>query len=131
MIKIKYAITLIILISLVFSGCEKPMIGEPGSCRIGSSYKVNWDLSFTIDSIHEYRCPIPLMCAIAGDVDLYINFKRPFKSINKVLSLNNHDRNPVEIGDYTFRLLEVEPYPELHVEVDPKDYKIKMLIMKD
>lgn len=39
-------------------------------CKVATKYKINNDLTFSIDSINDYRCPRDLECFWSGDVHL-------------------------------------------------------------
>jgi len=127
----KNSIYLVLAFTLLFFGCEKLEIGKAYDCSIGKKYNLNWDLSFTIDSINDYRCPIDVVCVWAGDVKLFINIDRPNNSLDTAMYLNNPDRNPVQIGDYSLKVLEVNPLPKSNVITDPKDILVKMIILKN
>jgi hypothetical protein len=125
------AILLLVLIIRGFTSCEKIETGKEFDIKVGNKYNIDWNMSFTVDSIREYRCPIGLLCFWAGDVDLFFDIKMPFKQIDTLIYLSRQERNPFKIEGYTWKILEVNPYPKYNVTVDPKDIRIKMIITKD
>ena len=130
---INSVITILLLILIVrgFTSCEKIEIGEEFDIKVGNKYNIGWNLSFSVDSIREYRCPIGLMCFWAGDVDLFFKINMPFKQIDTLIYLTYQERNPFTIGGYTWKILEVNPFPKHNVTIDPEDIRIKMIITKD
>lgn len=106
-------------------------VGEAFDCRIGEKYRIDWDLSFTIDSINDYRCPKDVVCVWGGDVDLSFNINQAFNHIDTVIYLNTHNNNPFVIGGYTWEVLEVNPYPESTKITDPRDITIKIILLKN
>ena len=116
---------------ILITGCEKLEIGEPFDCKIGTKYRINGGLSFTIDSLNDYRCPANLICIWSGDVDLYFNINQNFKHIDTLIYFYTRNRNPFQIGDYTWRVLEINPLGKSNELIDPKDYKIKMILLKN
>jgi hypothetical protein len=124
-------ILILLLIIAGFISCEKIETGKEFNLKIGEKHYIGLNLSFTLDSIREYRCPTGLLCFWAGDVDLFFSINKPFQKINKMTNLYNSEKNPFTAGGYTWKVLEVNPYPKANVPVDPKDIRIKMIITKD
>ena len=122
-------IALIFLSLPVFQGCEKIQIGEPGTCSVGTKYLLGSNVVFTIDSISDYRCPKDVVCIWGGDVDLYFNIKINFSETDTVVML--YRNNPVEIGNYTWNVLEVDPLRNAGQTIDQEDYRVKLLILKN
>jgi hypothetical protein len=118
-------------IILISQGCKKLEIGEPFECKIGTKYKIDSGLSFTIDNVNDSRCPINADCITSGDVDLYFNIYQHFNHIDTLIYFIHGNRNPFIIEDYTWKVLEVNPLPKTDVLLDPKDYKIKMILLKN
>jgi hypothetical protein len=56
----------------MFSRCEKTELRKELNCTIGNTYKVTHDLSFSIDSLNDSRCPLGPVCFWSGDVYLYL-----------------------------------------------------------
>ncbi len=106
---IKWFISFVFTAAIIFTACEKIDLGKPFECSMRTSYRINNGLSFTIDSLSDYRCPPDLECFWAGDVDMYFNFDHHSKNLVSLISLNNRDRNPFSIGGYTLKILEVNP----------------------
>jgi hypothetical protein len=122
--------TILIFITLIMlSGCEKIQLGEPYDCKIGTKYLLDNDLVFSIDSIRDYRCPKDLVCIWSGDVDLYFNININLTKIDTLIRL--YRNNPIVTGDYTWKVLEVDPLLKADQKIDQKDYKIKLIVQKN
>lgn len=126
--KLNFLAMLVVMV-IFFSSCEKLEPGEEITVKTGKKYNISWNLSFTIDSINEYRCPIGLMCFWAGDVDLYFNFNNG--DTYDILNLNNSRTNPYYISRYTIEILDVNPYPEFNKVIDPGDITINLRVTKN
>jgi hypothetical protein len=114
---------------IILSGCEKIQLGEPYDCKIGTKYLIDNNLVFSIDSIRDYRCPKDVICIWGGDVDLYFNININLTKIDTLIRL--YRNNPIETGDYTWKVLEVDPLLKADQTIDQKDYKIKLLVQKN
>jgi len=122
--------TILIFTALIMlSGCEKIQLGEPYDCRIGTKYLLDNNLIFSIDSIRDYRCPKDVICIWGGDVDLYFNININLTKIDTLIRL--YRNNPIETGDYTWKVLEVDPLLKADQTIDQKDYKIKLIVQKN
>lgn len=115
---------------LVFSRCEKTELGKELKCTIGNTYDVTHNLSFSIDSINDSRCPPGAMCFWAGEVYLYLDIKHYKSQIDTTMYLLDTSRNPIQIGDYSFKVLEVFPFAGGGLSTS-KDITVKMIITKN
>jgi hypothetical protein len=127
--KIK-TISLLLIIFLIFSACEKTELGKELDCTIGSTYKVTHDLSFSIDSVNDSRCPPNALCFWAGEVYLYLDINHNNSRIDTTMYLLNTSKNPIQIGDYSFKVLGVNPLVGGGLSTS-KDIIIKMIITKN
>ena len=125
------AILFLLLITSGIVSCEKIETGKPFNLRAEEKRYIDLSLSFTLDSIRDYRCPKGLLCFWAGDVDLFFTIYTPGKKIDVFANLYNSERNPFTAGGYTWKILEVNPFPEFNIPVDPKDIRVKMIITRD
>jgi hypothetical protein len=118
----------VVFITAMISGCEKIQPGEPFSCRIGTNYLLDHTVVFSIDSISDYRCPKDIICIWGGDVDLYFDIRTNLIRTDTTIQL--YRNNPIEVGNYTWQVLDVDPLPGAYQRTDPEDYRIKILILK-
>lgn len=119
---------LILLIIFTISSCEKIDLGEPFDCKIGTKYRLTGSLSFSIDSIRDYRCPQDMLCFWSGDVDLYFNIHHNLANVDTIIYLFTGNNNPSIIEGYTWKVLEVNPWLRSDQKIDNRDYRIKVLI---
>ena len=125
----KFSILLFILLMILsLSGCEKIEFGEPFDCKIGTKYRLSGNLSFSIDSIRDYRCPQDMMCFWGGDVELFFNIHHNLVNIDTTIYLYTHNNNPSIIEGYTWKVLQVNPWLKSDQQIDNRDYRIKVLI---
>lgn len=120
-------ISIVFSFSLMLASCERVDTGTEITVKLDTKYSVSWDLSFTIDSINEYRCPSDVVCIWGGDVDLYFRFGIGENS-TEMVNLNNRDTNPFNISGYSFEVLDVLPYPRSDIITDPGEVRVKLLI---
>lgn len=111
------------------SGCEKVQIGEPFNCKVGTKYLLENNITFSIDSITDYRCPKDVMCIWSGDVDLFFDISIKRVPLDTMVQL--YRNNPIDIGNYNWKVLEVNPWLNSGQAIDQKDYRIKLLIHKN
>jgi hypothetical protein len=117
---------LLFLVIFCFSGCEKIEVGEAFECHMGINYRVTNDLSLTIKSLNDSRCPDNAVCFWAGTVYLNFNINYNKNSIDTTLYLNPTGENPYIFGNYGFSVLDVSP--KTAGTTTSKDINIKMLI---
>ena len=128
-LRITHSALAVFLVFLLFSGCEKIQIGEPFNCRIGTKYLLENNIIFSIDSISDYRCPKDVVCIWSGDVDLFFDINVNLVNTDTIIRL--YRNNPIDIGNYNWKVLEVNPLLNVGQIIDQKDYRIKLLIQKN
>lgn len=119
---------IVALMLIVAAGCEKVQVGEPFTCRAGQKYFVESTVMFSIDSISDYRCPEDVICIWGGDVDLFFKININLSSTDTVIML--YRNNPIELGNYSWQVLDVKPLPRTTRETRQEDYRIDLLIKK-
>jgi len=124
--RIIFLVSVAVLMLILAAGCEKVQVGEPFTCRVGQKYFVESNVMFSIDSISDYRCPEDVMCIWGGDVDLFFTINENLMRTDTVIQL--YRNNPVEIGNYSWQVLDVSPLPRTDRETRQRDYRIQMLI---
>ena len=110
------------------SSCKKIELDAPFDCKVGSKYRIDHNLSFTIDSIRDYRCPKNLICIWPGDVDVHMEIHHNFSVIHRVLNFNYPDNKPFHYDGYDWEIIKVEPYLEIGQDAGQKDYTITLKI---
>ena len=125
----KYAPGILLLLAIIAAaGCDKIVPGEPFDCKVDTKYILTPTLSFTIDSINDYRCPKDVVCIWGGDVDIFVSIRQNLTDIDTVF---NFSGSPFIIGDYSWSILEVNPLRNHDQTVDQSDYRVKVLIQKN
>jgi hypothetical protein len=115
---------------ILFAGCERIDTGEAFTAHVGDKFRIRSNLSFSVDSINDYRCPAQYMCIWGGDVRMICTFHKPFSRVDTAIYLNDRTRNPVIYGGYSFRLLSVDPQSQTGERILQKDYKANIVIDK-
>ena len=129
--KHKVSFCTLLIIALFYAGCEKIETGKSFDTIVSDKSRVDSYLSFSIDSVNDYRCPVDVVCIWAGDVDIHIRFYKTFSHIDTLMNLYNPEKNPISIGGYSFKVNEVNPVPLSNKIIPQKDFKINMTITKD
>ncbi len=110
--------------------CEKEEIEPDRHFRIGEEYTITPDLSFTIDNISDSRCPEGAVCIWEGDVLMDFHIKVGNGVIDTTMNLNYHRNKPSEFGGLRFEIKDVIPYPILGEEINQKDVRVVMQMVK-
>jgi hypothetical protein len=121
----------VFMFQLILSSCEKIDIGESFVGKVDDKIRITSNLSFTIRSVLDWRCPIDMECVSSGDVNTYIRFHQLFHHTDTVIYLYSGGRNPIEFGSYSFKVLEVNPLPKSDIVIPQDDFRIKMLVLKN
>ncbi len=121
-----------VLFTLLLNSCEKDVGLKDFEFGVEKSYKINGkyqsndrSLKFTISDINDSRCPIDVECIWAGMVSVKINIEKPLSGTIELNSVFN----PVDtLGNYSFELLSVTPYPISTDTIKLEDYDVKLKI---
>jgi hypothetical protein len=119
-----------LVLSFLLISCEKINIGEKFIGRVGDKVRIRSNLSFSIRSVNDWRCPTDLICSSSGDVDISLRFHQGLHNTDTVICLYSHGRNPVDFGGYTIKLISVNPLPESDKTTPQEDFRIEMIVME-
>ena len=120
----------VLIFTFFLAGCERIDLNEAFSAKVGDKFKVDSRLSFSIDSINDYRCPLLFECIWSGDVKMFCSFYEPHHQIDTAIYLIN-TRNSIDIGGYNFKLLSVNPQSQKG-EIIPQDkYKLEIIVREN
>jgi hypothetical protein len=130
---------LLLVLLFVQPGCnpvevdqpQKFVSGEPFELKVRDIMSINDNLLFAIDSIHDGRCPVGLNCIWGGDAYLYFKIKHNNSFIDTMICKNYCHNNPFDFAGYTFKVLDVTPYPDIKIKIDPGSVKIKMVVTEN
>lgn len=126
---------LILLLLICFAiGCHNPKgievysLDEEFELKIGERAIINSDgfIVEFMDVPEDSRCPINVACVWAGNGEVQIQFAKRDLKLNTYLSPKDTTVSGVNI-----KLLSLEPYPEDPVQIDKKNYKVRLLISKE
>ena len=120
----------VLILMLTLSGCERVQLEKPFSGKVGERFLVDNKLSFSIDSINDYRCPLQVVCVWSGDVKVFCTFYEPHNQIDTAIYLVNA-RNSIDIGGYNFKLLSVKPQSQNGELIPQNEYELEIIIQKD
>ena len=124
------AVAGIAILLLSLAGCSQTAgIGEEFSLSIGQSIEIDGkDLKITFTEVSgDSRCPTGVVCIWAGKVDVKIKVESP---VPGTITLSTYD-NPVDtVGNYSFKITDVSPYPISTKTIKLEDYVVLLKIEK-
>ncbi len=124
-------ITLTILIlTLSLLSCERIELDKSLYGKVGDRFKVDYNLSFSIDSIDDYRCPLLFECVWSGDVKMLCTFYESRHHTDTAIYLVN-TRNSISIGGYNVKLLSVNPQSQKGEFIPQDEYKLEIIVQKN
>ena len=120
----------ILLVSLSFFGCEKQFSSE-FIFEIGESHELEdqWSLKL-LDIPEDSRCPSLGECIWEGRIVTDFELRHFDLVTNFPLSLGAKTEIPMDtvIGEFSFQLLSVDPFPELEAILDKSKYRAKLKV---
>lgn len=131
----KNLIVLFFIFTLLFS-CnnesesypENFEVGIEKNFKLGDDYLSNVEsLKFKISEINDSRCPSDVVCIWQGEALVTIDVETP---VQGKLQLSTYDNQTDTLGDYSFELVEISPYPISTKIIKLKDYTITLKIDK-
>jgi hypothetical protein len=137
LINFKTVILLFLIIIILPLSCkpidhgQKFINGVPFELKVGESLSLSYRLSFSIDSLQDGRCPIGMFCLWPGDASLLFNLNQNSNQIDTMICLSYCNTNPFQLAGYTFKVLDITPYPDIHIKIDPRGIKIKMVVTEN
>ena len=90
-------------------------------------YSPDRSFSFSVDSIHDSRCPVGAACIWAGEARVFITV---YLNSKPQLVLSTFDNQKDTIQNYEFHLIDVLPYPDLSKETSHDDLQAIIEINK-
>ena len=122
------------LIVISFISCEKETDPDSFSFGLENDFKINGEyhsadnsLKFKITEINDSRCPSDVVCIWAGKTDVKIEVESP---VTGTIVLSTYD-NPVDtVGNFSFKIIDVLPYPISTKTIQLKDYNVTLKIVE-
>lgn len=125
---------LLALISLLFISCENETVSESFSVGLESKFKINNDyqsldnyLNFSITEINDSRCPSDVQCIWEGKVDVKIKVLNPTSG---TITLSTYHHLIDTIGNYSFEIKDVSPYPVSNKTIKLEEYDVTLKIVE-
>jgi hypothetical protein len=127
-----YFFFVLIFISLI--SCENEPVPDSFSFGLENEFKINENyhstdnsLKFKITEINDSRCPSDVICVWAGKADVTIKVENP---VDGTITLSTYD-NPVDtVGNFSFEIIDVLPYPISTKTIQLEDYNVKLKIVE-
>lgn len=125
---------LLVLMLASFISCDQEPIPDSFSFGVENEFKINGDylsidnsLKFTITEINDSRCPSDVVCIWAGKADVKIKVESP---VPGTITLSTYDNQVDTVGSYSFKIIDVSPYPISTKTIKLDDYIILLKIEK-
>jgi hypothetical protein len=116
---------------LIMSACAKLDLEKEITIKPGENYFIDYHTFFSIDSIHDYRCPSDIECLWSGDADIFFTASDGAASINIVAQLYSSDHNPVYFGNYKIKIVDVLPHLKSSDKFNLMNEQVKIIINKN
>ncbi len=113
------------------ASCTKLELNKETTIQPLENYHLDYHTYFRIDSIHDYRCPADLECLWSGNADIFISGSDGVVLVNILAQLYSDTHNPVYIGNYRIKILDVLPYRKSGDAFNLNDERVKIVISKN
>ena len=126
----------ILLTLILFNSCNKEITSDSFPVGLENDFKMNEvyhstnnSLEFSITEISDSRCPSDVECIWAGKADVRINVESPVEGIVVLSTIEtNTDQKIDTLGNYSFQLIGVYPYPISTRIIKLEDYIVTLKI---
>lgn len=125
---------LMTVFSLLLFSCNRETETFPENFRVGIEevFKPGdiylsemQSIKFKISEIYDSRCPSDVVCIWQGEVLVTIEAESP---VQGKITLSTNDNQSDTLGNYSFNLIEVLPYPVSTDIIKLEDYEITLKI---
>lgn len=130
----KNFMVLLIVMSLVIISCEKNEINPNFNFGVEKSFQIkdnyfsaDENLKFKIAAVNDSRCPSDVVCIWEGKADVTIEIESPQTG---TIILSTYNNLIDTIGNYSFELKDVSPYPISTKTIKLEDYEITLNILE-
>ena len=121
-------------IFISFISCDNEPVPDSFSFGLENDFKINGEyhsvdnsLKFKITEINDSRCPSDVVCIWAGKTDVKIEVESP---VTGTIVLSTYD-NPVDtVGNFSFKIIDVLPYPISTKTIQLEDYNVTLKIVE-
>ena len=123
-----------VLAAFIFASCEEESIHDSFDFGIEKSFQINGEylsmdnsLRFTITNIEDSRCPSDVVCVWEGKADITIEVEA---TVKETIVLSTYNNLIDTVGNYSFELKEISPYPVSTKTIELEDYDVTLKIEK-
>lgn len=130
----KKILLILFIAALIFVSCNKETL--PGTFIIGleEDFQINIEyqsannsIKFTITEINDSRCPGDVVCVWEGKADVKIEVESPQAGS---IVLSTYDNLIDTVGNFSFELIDVSPYPISTENIKVEDYDVTLKILE-
>ena len=125
---------LIVLIAISLVSCDNETVSDSFSLGLENDFKINGEyhstdnsLNFLVREINDSRCPSDVVCVWQGKADVKIEVKSPVRGS---IMLNTYDNLIDTVGNYSFELKDVSPYPVSTMVIKLEEYNVTLKIVE-
>lgn len=125
------------LIFISFISCDEEPVSDSFSFGLENDFKINGEyhsadnsVKFRITEINDSRCPSDVICIWAGKADVKIQVESP---VSGIITLSTYDNQADTVGNYSFKLIDILPYPisTKTIKLDEYDVTLKIVELAD
>ena len=114
--------------------CDNEPVSDSFSFGLESEFKINGEyhsvdnsVHFRITEINDSRCPSDVVCIWAGKADVKIEVESPVKG---AIILSTYDNQVDTVGNFSFEIIDVLPYPISTKTIQLEDYNVTLKIVE-
>ena len=107
------------------------LIGQPFSMRINQTVNIEpagIELTF-VNVTEDSRCPSDVQCVWAGQVSIIVNVTAQGTNSSLDLTLTGGQSEAKSVGNYSLKLVDVQPYPISTEEISLSDYVATLVVV--
>ncbi|HSN48753.1 MAG TPA: hypothetical protein VLR29_08330 [Flavobacterium sp.] len=121
-------------IFISFISCDNEPVPDSFSFGLENDFKINGEyhsvdnsLKFKITEINDSRCPSDVVCIWAGKTDVKIEVESP---VTGTIVLSTYDNSVDIVGNFSFKIIDVLPYPISTKTIQLEDYNVTLKIVE-
>ena len=125
---------LLIALGILMVSCNEEELPEVFNFGVEKDFQLNGEyqssdnsLKFTITAIDDSRCPSDVVCVWEGKADVTIKVESP---VPGTIVLSTYNNLTDTVGNYSFELKDVSPYPISTETIELEDYDVTLKIME-
>ena len=120
-----------------FISCDNEPVPDSFSFGLENDFKINGEyhstdnsVQFKITEINDGRCPSDVVCVWEGKADVKIQVESP---VSGIITLSTYDNQVDTVGNYSFKLIDISPYPisTKTIKFDEYDVTLKIVELAD